>query len=290
MIKNNVGKLHECYGCGVCTAVCPVKIIDLKENKDGFYAPVLTNEDKCINCGLCLKVCAFNHEHLSLSDSQPMCFAGYSEDDIVRHRCSSGGIGFEIGRFLIKNGFYACGVKYDVNNERAIHFIASTVEDYTPSIGSKYIQSFSQSAFCDINRTNNYLITGTPCQIDSFRRYIRHLKIEDNFILLDFFCHGVPSMLLWREYIHTIEKNIGRAGFVSWRNKTNGWHDSYNMNIDPIDSENTDLHNSYNINTSEKTHFYQSRWSDGDFFYKIFLGNYCLIEVVLTYFDKLNLL
>ncbi len=55
-------------------------------------------------------------------------------------------------------------------------------------------------------------------------------------------------MLLWRDYLHNVEKEIGKAGFVSWRNKTNGWHDSWNMNVDPVESNDIDWHNSYNIN------------------------------------------
>lgn len=275
-MKNNIGKLKDCYGCGVCTAVCPVKIINLKENAGGFYSPQISNEEKCINCELCLKVCAFNHKELSLQNAIPKSHAGYSKNDIIRQRCSSGGVGFEIARFLIEKGYKACGVRYDISNERAEHFIASSVEEYTPSIGSKYIQSFSQTAFSEISRKEKYFVSGTPCQIDSFRRYIRHLKIEDNFILLDFFCHGVPSMLLWRDYLHNVEKEIGKAGFVSWRNKTNGWHDSWNMNVDPVESNDIDWHNSYNINILEKKHFYQSRWKGGDLFYKFFLSNYCL--------------
>lgn len=275
-MKDNISKLNDCYGCGVCAAVCPVKIIDLKENKDGFFSPVISDNDKCISCGLCLKVCAFNHKELALETPSPKCFAGYSYNEIVRQRCSSGGVGFEIGRQLLKKGYKACGVKYNVEKERAEHFIAAEVEDFMPSIGSKYIQSFTQSAFMAIDRKEKYLISGTPCQIDSFRRYLRHYKIEENFVLLDFFCHGVPSMLLWRDYIHEVEKTIGKAGFVAWRNKTNGWHDSWNMNIDPVDSKDIDWHNSYNINILEKKHFYRSRWKEGDLFYNFFLGNYCL--------------
>lgn len=275
-MKDNIGKLKDCYGCGVCTAVCPVKIIELRENKGGFYAPVIIDEDKCINCGLCLKVCAFNHKELALEHQGHECFAGYSENKIVRQRCSSGGVGFEIGRYLLNNGFKACGVRYDAEKERAEHFIAATPEEYALSIGSKYIQSYSQDAFTVINRKEMYLVSGTPCQIDSFRRYIRYFKVEKNFLLLDFFCHGVPSMLLWRDYLHGVEKEIGKAGFVAWRNKTNGWQDSWNMSIDPVDSKDTDWLNSYNINTFEGKHFYQSRWKGGDLFYKFFLGNYCL--------------
>ncbi len=275
-MKENISKLHDCYGCGVCTAACPVNIIQLRENKLGFYEPVIISEDKCIECGLCLKVCAFNNRGLALKNNTPECMAGWSENAIIRQRCSSGGIGFEIGKQLIEKGYKACGVRYDIGKERAEHFISATVDDFTPTIGSKYIQSFTEDAFRAIEKNCRYFVTGTPCQIDSFRRYLQLTKREDNFILMDFFCHGVPSMLLWRKYLHEVEKKVGKAKFVAWRNKTCGWQDSWNINIDPEQVGNVDWHNSYNINILEKKHFYQSRWKGGDLFYRFFLGNYCL--------------
>ena len=274
-MKKNISILRDCYGCGVCTAICPVNIISLKQNVDGFYSPIIDDDSKCIECGLCLKTCAFNHKDV-LDRNSNEYYAGYSKNPVIRQRCSSGGIGFEIGRHLINKGYKACGVRYNVNLERAEHFIADNVDSYAPSIGSKYIPSFSEIAFKAIDTKEKYLVTGTPCQIDSLRRYIRHFKAEDRFILMDFFCHGVPSILLWTTYLHTVEDKIGKAKFVAWRNKTNGWHDSWNINIDPANAEDIDWHNSYNINILEKKHFYQSRWKEGDLFYKFFLGNYCL--------------
>ena len=275
----NISQVYDCYGCGVCATVCAKKIIEITLNKDGFYEPKITDLDKCTNCGLCLDVCAFNHSELSLSERKINSWAAWSNDEDVRRKCSSGGIGFELGKQLIERGYHAVGCRYDIVEHRAEHYIATTIEEFIQSIGSKYLQSYTVDGITPIQRRGQiYLITGTPCQIDSFRRMIRKFRCEDNFLLMDFFCHCVPSMWAWKAYIKMLEPKIGKVTYASWRNKFEyGWHDSWLMGID---GENTskpvDWHDSYNLLIREKKSFIQSRMSQGDMFYKLFLGDICL--------------
>lgn len=276
---NNISTIKNCYGCGVCSSVCSKGIISIQLNKDGFYEPTITNLDKCTNCGLCTEVCAFSHETLALEQSNIHAWAAWSNDDKVRRKCSSGGIGFEIGKQLIAKGYQAVGCRYDVEKQRAEHYIATSVEDFIQSIGSKYIQSYTEKAFKQIQRKDQkYLITGTPCQIDSFRRMIRKFRCEDNFILMDFYCHCVPSMYAWKAYIKMLEPKIGKITYASWRNKFDyGWHDSWLMGIDgEKTSKPVNWHDSYNILIRGKKGFVQSRLSQGDLFYKLFLGDMAL--------------
>ncbi|MDE6534778.1 MAG: Coenzyme F420 hydrogenase/dehydrogenase, beta subunit C-terminal domain [Muribaculaceae bacterium] len=276
----NISELKNCFGCGVCVKACPVKIISLEENHDGFYQPIIHEPDKCISCGLCLKVCSFCNDNEFPTEADVDAYAAWSNDEKVRQWCSSGGVGFEIGRQLINEGYDAVGVRYDVNKVRAEHFIAASVEDFMPSVGSKYIPSSTVDAFTKIDLKSKYLITGTPCQIASFRRLIRHFRVEDNFILLDFFCHGVPSLKLWDAYISEVVKKIGPIKFVSWRNKSTGLRDSWNVNTDLSEtpSESIDWHESYNLAINGEKNFLSSRLSQGDLFFEFFLGNVCLNE------------
>lgn len=276
---NNIAQTNNCYGCGVCTATCPKNIISLSLNKDGFYEPHIEDIDRCTNCGLCLDVCAFNHSELSLAERKIKSWAAWSNDEDVRRKCSSGGFGFELGKQLIEQGYHAVGCRYDIAEQRAEHYIATTVEEFIQSIGSKYIQSYTADAFRLIQRKGQkYLITGTPCQIDSFRRMIRKFRCEDNFVLMDFFCHCVPSMWAWRAYIKMLEPKIGKVTYASWRNKFEyGWHDSWLMGIDGEKTAgqvnwNTDL----KTLIAKKETFIQSRMSQGDLFYKFFLNDLCL--------------
>ena len=274
---NNISHIKDCYGCGVCATVCPKKIIDISLNEEGFYQPQITEMDKCVECGICLDVCAFNHVELAPKKEDIHAYAGWSKEPAVRRKCSSGGVGFEIGRSLIQKGYKVCGVRYDVAEQRAEHYIAATVEELIQSAGSKYIQSYTLDGFKAINRKEKYLVTGTPCQIDSFRRYIQKFRVEDNFVLMDFYCHGVPSMLVWKKYIKDVEKITGPITYASWRNKFTGWHDSWAMAMDgEAHGEKVNWHDSYNMLIREKKSYYNSRLSQGDLFYAFFLGNMCL--------------
>lgn len=273
----NISNIHDCFGCGVCATVCTHNVIEIKLNKAGFYEPVMKYSDKCTDCGLCVNVCSYSHDGLSLADVQIKSYAAWSNDTQVRRKCSSGGVGFEVGRTLIGKGYKVCGVRYNPDTNRAEHYIATTVEELIPSIGSKYIQSYTVDGFKAINRKEKCLVTGTPCQIDSFRRYIRKFRCEDNFVLMDFFCHGVPSMWLWRKYVAEVEKKIGKITYASWRNKFTGWHDSWAMSMDGEKTgEKVDWHDSYNMLIREKKGFYNSRLSQGDPFYRLFLSDTCL--------------
>ena len=254
----NINEIKDCYGCGVCATVCGKKIIGIGLNKEGFYEPRVIDPDRCVGCGLCLDVCSFLQEEPSLRRTEIHSYAAWSKDTVIRRKCSSGGVGFELGRTLIEEDYKVCGVRYDAERARAEHYIATTVKELIPSIGSKYIQSYTVDGFKAINRKEKYLVTGTPCQIDSFRRYIRKFNVEDNFVLMDFFCHGVPSMHLWQKYLQEVEKLTCNVTYVSWRNKLTAWHDSYDLLI-----------------RGEKS-FYNSRLSQGDRFYRFFLSDACL--------------
>lgn len=274
----NINDIKDCFGCGVCTMACARNLIKIRQNEDGFYEPFITDFAKCNDCSLCLSVCSYKAEDVALKkDCLPQSFAAWSKEHAVRRKCSSGGVGFEIGRYLLTQGYKVCAVRFNADKNQAEHYIATTVEELIPSIGSKYIQSNSFEGLRQIDKKQKYLVTGTPCQVDSFRRFIKKFRCEDNFILMDFFCHGVPSKLMWDKYVEEVEKKVGKIKYVSWRNKFTGWHDSWAMAIDgAIHGEPVIWKESYNLLIRGKKSFLNSRLSQGDMFYKMFLSNSCL--------------
>lgn len=183
-------------------------------------------------------------------------YAGYSNNDNIRNSCSSGGIGYELAQHAINDGYKICVVRYNTKQHCAEHYIASSITELKHSCGSKYIQSHTIDAFSSFEHGVKYMVIGTPCQIDSLRRFIRIKKMEQDFILIDFFCHGVPSDLMWQKYVK--EYGITNPIDVKWRDKRSGWHDSWNMVFNSANDETTSL------------------MSKGDLFYKFFLKNRCL--------------
>lgn len=268
----NIKDNHDCYGCGVCAAACPKKIISIKLNQDGFYEPYIIDETQCVDCSICFDICSYNYDEASEKTNVIQAFAGWSNSREIRGKCSSGGVAYEIAVNAIKQGFAFCGVLYSTERRRAEHYIADSIDELAQSIGSKYIQSYTVDAFKEFSKSRKYLVVGTPCQIDSLRRLIKKKKIEENFILVDIYCHGVTSMNVWTKYTKKIESEIGKIETASWRNKYEFTNANHHVNeIVPVD-----WHDSYNIIIKGEKGVYQKRASKGDVFFQYFLKEDCL--------------
>ena len=258
-----VSKFDYCFGCGVCAAACHKQAITMRYDRDGFYKPVV-DEGACVNCGICQDVCSFNHEDvMQPKDPEIGSYAAWSKNPEIRTECTSGGLSYELGKHLMAQGYQFVGVRYNLEKERAEHYIASTPEELEATKKSKYIQSWTVDAFRNLKRGQKYIITGTPCQIDSLRRYLRRFKMEDDVLLMDFFCHGIPTKLMFDQYLKHVKKKVGKLEYVTWRNKVmpNGeidWQDSTNVNI------------------KGERGLWQSRATQGDPFFCLFFQDYCL--------------
>jgi 2-oxoglutarate ferredoxin oxidoreductase subunit delta len=52
--------IDRCKGCGLCTHVCPSKILSLmleQFNTKGHHPVSITNPEKCTGCGVCAIIC-----------------------------------------------------------------------------------------------------------------------------------------------------------------------------------------------------------------------------------------
>ena len=50
---------EKCKGCGLCVAVCPKNVLELKKelNAKGYFPAYQARPDDCIHCAICCVMC-----------------------------------------------------------------------------------------------------------------------------------------------------------------------------------------------------------------------------------------
>lgn len=221
----------ECTSCQLCATMCPCDAIHIELNENGFYRPVV-DSDRCTDCGLCTKVCYKFDEDVKITKPELIekthLYAAWSNDDEIVRNTTSGGIGDVLAHELLKQGYKVVGCVYDEEKIRAEHRIATEEGDLVPFRGSKYIQSYTFVALKEVVRNcrhEKYAVFGTPCQIYALNRIAEMKRVRDQFVFVDFYCHGCPSHYAWNKYQAYIKEKIGVKRFdkVEFRSKIKGW-------------------------------------------------------------------
>ena len=257
--NKSVSKFSICYGCGVCSITCPVKAISFTL-KDGFFN-ISVDQSVCIDCGRCLKTCSYDLFSTSIHSEVYGSYSAWSRNEETRFTSTSGGILYEISKGAISRGYKIVGVRYDYSKNIAKHFIFDSLDSLALATGSKYIQSYTLEALVELTTTDKYVVIGLPCMIASLRKYIESRKLQENFFLIDFFCHGVPSYTFYWKYLDYLRNQIGDISSIKFRSKRCGWQNS--TSIEALGSKGE----------------YFRMMSKGDIFFNFFLRNRCLNPV-----------
>lgn len=146
-------------------------------------------------------------------------YAAYYDNEI-RGESSSGGL-FSI---LARQFEIVYGVAMSEDCYRAEY---RRIDDGDISLlrGSKYLQAkvgdTYKQVWEDVICGKQVLFTGTGCQINGLKKFLA--KEYNNLTTIDIICHGVPSPLVWREYVRYQENKYGKLKSVNYRCKENGW-------------------------------------------------------------------
>lgn len=234
--------MHElnketCTGCGACYNICPMEAISIKEDKYGFYKPVI-DEKKCTNCGLCKKTCPL--DNYDSKNNPPKTFALINKDENTRLKSASGGAFSAFAKYVLEQNGVVYGVIWD-KNIVAVHSRATTTQDVEKMYSSKYVQSNTCDTFKqakkDLEDGKQVLFSGTPCQIAGFKSYLR--KTYDNLITVDLICHGTPSPQILEKYKQEFlkENNEEKIVNINFRSKKRGWGSFYTLIINTDNKE-----------------------------------------------------
>lgn len=220
-----------CTGCTACASVCPLGCITMQPDAEGFLRPVV-EESRCTGCGLCGRVCPV----LFSPDSTPMpqAFAAKNKDETVRGVSTSGGVFTLLAQYVLDRGGAVFGAAYDADF-RVVHRLVERPEELHRLRGAKYAQSRLEGVFPQVKALlaegRKVLFSGTPCQVAGLRSYLG--RDDDNLLLVDLVCHGVPSPAVWERYLAwRSEQAAGgvRPATVNLRSKDTGWS-TYSVDI-----------------------------------------------------------
>ena len=233
----NIAVKSKCTGCSACVQKCPKQCISFEEDSEGFYYPQV-KLSLCINCGLCENVCPVLHQDKPRTPE--IVYAAKNSNLATRLASSSGGIFALLAETILRQNGVVFGARFD-NEWNVFHDYTESLDGLSVFLGSKYVQSKIGNTYKlaeqFLKEGRKVLFSGTPCQIAGLKRYLR--KEYDNLLTVDFVCHGVPSPMIWRDYLNEKIRPLGVDGRnmvsqlslkdlpvitgISFRDKRYGW-------------------------------------------------------------------
>lgn len=211
----------KCCACGLCVEICPENAIQLKLNESGFYYPII-DEVRCIECGQCKLSCLQNLA--DTTNSILKTYVGYSTDNDLLRKSTSGGIIGELYQKILERRGYIAGVKWD--NAKSCSFVLTNQKEEMMGFhGSKYIGAKLKKIYNKVQEKLDLdypvMFVGTPCQCEALKKYLG--KNHEKLLLVDFICHGVSSNLLLEKYIDFLEKGGDKVNQYIMRSKEKGY-------------------------------------------------------------------
>lgn len=270
----------DCCGCHACISICPNNCISMRADEEGFLYPIV-DTGVCIDCGLCEKVCPVINQ---CTPRKPIkVYAAKNRDEDIRLKSSSGGVFSIIAESIIEDGGVVFGAKFD-KDWNVVHSWTDTIEGLAEFRGSKYVQSCIGDTYREaeafLKQDRHVLFSGTPCQIAGLKKFLR--KEYKNLLTVEVVCHGVPSPLVWRDYLdykrakratgkNSVSSSLNELPVItgiSFRDKTNGWK-KYGFKIEyaAFEAAENTVSKSSNNDNYEITPFNE------DLFMKGFLNN-----------------
>ena len=213
---------ENCTGCGACVQRCPKQCISWTTKEFDFRYPQV-DEATCINCGLCEKVCPIDKE-LKAPIVQK-AYAAVHKDSSVLGKSTSGGAFTALADAIFSQGGVVYGAAM-LNGMQVKHIRTENRTALAELRSSKYLQSDTGTTYQmveqDLKQGKVVLYSGTPCQIDGLKCFLR--KEYENLYTADIVCHGVGSQAYFDKYMEFAKERYGKIKVLRFRSKEYaGW-------------------------------------------------------------------
>jgi len=216
---SNISEISDqhCYGCGVCSIVCPGGA-NLRLDKDGYYKSQV-NENECADCGKCLSICPYHSSPVEIKLSPSFVAYCKKREDVLAS--TSGGIAHEIASRYLELGYTIIGAAWSEDYKRVEHILVNDRAGLEQLRKSKNVQSYTPDAFSKIKSLEKVVVFGTPCQIAGLRNLYGN---REGMLLIDFDCMGPAGLGLWDKYVQYVNKlNTSGIKKLEMRYKKKSW-------------------------------------------------------------------
>lgn len=221
-----IDRKEECTGCGACSCACPVGAIQMERDNEGFLYPTVDME-KCTGCDACDRHCPMLCPKTPERDTVLQVYAGWSRDEGIRMKSTTGGIFYELADSFMKDGGYVCGAVWNTGWS-VCHMVSDKHADLEVLMGSKYIQSDKNDIFKEIRTLlkagKKVLVCSLPCEVSGLYSFLG--GDHEDLVVIDMLCRGVNSPTVLQRFVAYLEKKYGsKAIDIHFKCKQPyGWH------------------------------------------------------------------
>ena len=216
----------QCTGCGLCHCALGC---DFTHDMKGFTIPKLYENsiDKIYSS----QICPFNayreQQRFELWGNYLNVYEGFSTDNSLRFRASSGGVLTALSIYLLESGTVDAIIhtkkKDDFPLETEIT-VSTDREAIIRCIGSRYTQS---SPLMDIlslvEKNKKYAFIGKPCDVLALKNYMSmNPELQSQIVItMSFFCAGIPSPMANEKLVQSMQCTINSLKDFQYRG--DGW-------------------------------------------------------------------
>lgn len=233
----NVINQGLCTGCGLCESIYGSQSITMALSNEGYARPQIIgplNKNKNSEFNKLCPGISLNLIPDPQATVHPLwgpilsCNVGYSTNEEIRYKGSSGGVLTGLLVYLLETKQISFVLHVIADPEKPTEnrsVISRTAQEIIHGAGSRYCPSSPLSKLQDAFNTNEkFAFVGKPCDAAGLRAYLtEYPKLQNQVVLIaSFMCAGMPSQKGTQQIIHKL--GIENTSDVShFRFRGEGW-------------------------------------------------------------------